>query len=222
MISAPSALRVPTARGRGIGPTFAGVRAERQPHRTGGNGVTPRGLPSDGVGVAWEDHMLLEAVLGRCRAFEARAAAVYRAFAERTGDDAAWSALWTELAREEEAHGAALTRASRWLDRTNGWHTSLSGWDEALDEIEARLAEAESPDIGANHDRQLLAALALERSELDPIYHRLTALTHAAGDTAPDRHAHVEPLVAAAERSTVPAVRLEAALLRARMLLEHG
>jgi rubrerythrin len=166
--------------------------------------------------------MLLEAVLGRCRAFEARAAAVYRTFAARTRNDAAWCALWTDLAREEESHAAALTRASRWLDGADGWHTNLSGWDEALDEIEARLAEAESPDVGTDHDRQLLAALALERTELDPIYQRLTALTHAAGDTAPDRHAHVEPLVAAAERSTAPAVRLEAALLRARMMLEHG
>ena len=164
--------------------------------------------------------MLLEDVLGRCRAFEARAAGVYRAFAARTRDDAPLCAMWTALARDEEAHGAALTRASRWLERPDGWHTDLSGWGEAFDEIEARLAAAESPDIGADRDRQLLAALALERTELDHIFHRLTTIMHTPGDVATDGNAHVGRLLAMAETSTTPAVQLEVALVRARMKLE--
>ncbi len=163
--------------------------------------------------------MLLEDVLARCRSFEERAAAIYRAFAARTRDDASLCALWTAMARDEEAHGAVLTRAARWLDKPEGWHTDLSGWDEALDEIEARLAEAESPDVGADRDRQLLAALALERTELDRIHHRLRAVMRDARDG--EGHEHVERLLAAAEQSTTPAVQLEVALLRAHATLDR-
>lgn len=164
--------------------------------------------------------MLLEDVLGRCRAFEHRAAVIYRAFAARTRDDTALCAMWTALARDEEAHELALTRAQSWLEKPEGWHTDLSGWDEALDEIEARLAAAEAPDIGADRERQILAALALERTEMDRIHQRLRAVMHVTGHEGAGTDDHLAGLLAAAERSTTPAVQLEAALVRARLRLD--
>jgi len=130
--------------------------------------------------------------------------------------------MWTALAREEEAHEHAIARAAGWLDTAQGWHTSLEGWQADLDEIEARLARAEGPDVGADVDRQLVAALALERTELDALFHRLLALMPAA-DRAHSWEDHTAPLLAAAaRRSANPAVALEAALLRARHYLRHA
>jgi hypothetical protein len=166
--------------------------------------------------------MELERLLARCRAFEARAAAIYRTYASRTRHDPDTCAMWTALAREEEAHEHAIARAAGWLDTAQGWHTSLEGWQADLDEIEARLARAEGPDVGADVDRQLVAALALERSELDALFHRLLALMPAA-DRAHSWEDHTARLLAAAaRRSSNPAVALEAALLRARHYLRHA
>jgi rubrerythrin len=165
--------------------------------------------------------MDLERVLSQCRGFEARAAAIYRTYAARMRHDAELHALWTNLAEQEETHEQALGHAASWLDRPDAWHTSLDGWDETLHEIEGHLAAAEHPDIGGDVDRQLIAALALERTELDTLYHRLLQLTRP--DDAPPEADHVGPLLAVAtRRSSNPAVQLEAALLRARTFLRQA
>lgn len=129
--------------------------------------------------------------------------------------------MWTALAREEESHAQAIARAAQWLDTSAGWHTRLEGWDEELEEIEARLAYAERPEIGADVERQLVAALALERTELDTLFHRVLTLLPARERLHPDEH--TEALLAMADRyRTSPAVAMEAALLRARKLLRHA
>ena len=130
--------------------------------------------------------------------------------------------MWTAMARDEEAHAEAIGRAAGWLDAADGWHTSLDGWEEELEEIEARLSYAERPDIGGDVDRQLVAALGLERTELDGLYRRLLTLVPAAkhARTAED---HTAPLLAlAARQSANPAVAFEAALLKAHQQLRHA
>ena len=166
--------------------------------------------------------MDLEHLIARCKSFESRAAAVYRTYATRTRRDPDVCAMWTALAREEETHARAIGHAAGWLDPAKGWHTSLDGWQEDLDEIEARLAVAEAPDIGADLDRQLVAALALERSELDTLFGRLLSLMPAR-DRPRSSDEHTGPLLAlAARRSSNPAVAFEAALLQAHHLLRHA
>jgi len=166
--------------------------------------------------------MNLDRLLVRCRAFEGRAAAVYRTFASRTRHDPALCALWTALAREEESHAEAIGRAAGWLDPSQCWHTNLDGWEDEFDEIEARLSYAERPDIGADVDRQLVAALALERTELDTLFHRLLALMPAS-ERPRTPEEHTAPLLAvAARRGANPAVAFEAALLQARQRLRHA
>lgn len=130
--------------------------------------------------------------------------------------------MWTALARDEEAHARAIGHAARWLDGTQGWRTHLEGWDEELHEIEQRLAQAEAPDIGADLDRQLVAALALERTELDALFHRLLALLPESERPA-SWHDHTERLLAVATRRAAnPAVAFEAALLQARHVLRDA
>jgi rubrerythrin len=166
--------------------------------------------------------MNLERLLARCRAFEARAAAVYRTYASRTRNDPEVCAMWTALAREEESHAEALGRAAGWLDPAQSWQTNLEGWQEDLDEIEARLACAEGPDVGADVDRQLVAALSLERTELDTLFHRLLALMPVA-ERPHASEEHTAPLLAAAERrSSNPTVAFEAALLQAHHRLRQA
>jgi rubrerythrin len=167
--------------------------------------------------------MTLDWLLARCRVLEERAAAVYRTFASRSRHDPEMCAMWTALAREEATHAKALTRAAGWLDGAQGWQTRLEGWDDELDEIETRLAYAERPEIGADIDRQLVAALALERTELDTIFHRLLSILPTAGDVARSAQAHTAPLLAAAaRRGGNPSVEFEAALLRAHQQLRHA
>jgi rubrerythrin len=164
--------------------------------------------------------MELERLLARCRAFEGRAAAVYRTFAARNRNDPEVCAMWTALARDEERHEQALARAASWIDTADGWHVNLDGWDEALDEIETRLSDAERPDRCGTLDQQLVAALSLERTEIDAIYERLLTLTRGRGDRTVEVAGHHERLLDVADRcGTDPAVALEVALLRARTAL---
>jgi len=130
--------------------------------------------------------------------------------------------LWTALAREEEEHARTLERAGRLLEPTDGWHVTLDGWEDALAEIDERMQRAEDPRIGGDFDRQLMAALALERTEMDHLYHRLSRLTRTPVGSTDE---HLERLLSAAERCTNPEVQMQAGMLRARMLLareSHG
>jgi rubrerythrin len=163
--------------------------------------------------------MDLEHVLATCRVFERRAGAVYRRFADRCRGDAELSRLWSALAEDEDRHAARLERLDGWLDRAAGWHTSLDGWDEAIAEIEARLADAERPDVGGDVDAQLAAALALERTELDVLSDTLVRVLRRTAPGA-DASTHVGRLLdVAARRGTTPTVQLERALLAARTKL---
>jgi rubrerythrin len=166
--------------------------------------------------------MTLGEVVAHCRSFEERAASVYRSYAARSRHDPDSCALWTALARDEESHAALLGRAGSWLDPATGWHTSVDGWDEALQEIGERLTEAERPEIGADVDRQIVAALALERTEIDTLFHRLLVLLPAA-ERPHDRDDHTAPLLALAARHAANrSVAFEAALLQARQSLRRA
>jgi rubrerythrin len=162
--------------------------------------------------------MDLANLIARCRAYEQRAAELYRAYAARTRSEPEACKLWTALARDEEEHARTLERAGRMLEPTDGWRVSLDGWDEALAEIDERMALAEDSRIGADFDRQLAAALGLERSEIDHLYHRLMRLSSV---PIGDREDHLERLLSVAERRTDPAVQMQVGMLRARMRLAH-
>ena len=166
--------------------------------------------------------MTLGELLARCKSFEERAAGVYRKYAARNRRDPDSCALWTALARDEDSHAALLARAGSWLDPATGWHTKMDGWDEALQEIAERLSEAERPDVGADLERQLVAALALERTELDTLFHRLLVLLPPV-EHPHDRDDHTAPLLALAARHAANrSVAFEAALLEARQCLRRA
>jgi rubrerythrin len=161
--------------------------------------------------------MDLAHLIPRCRSYERRAAEIYRTFAARTRAEPEVCALWTALARDEEQHAQTLEQAARLLEATDGWRVSLDGWDEALAEIDERMQQAEDPRIGADLDRQLVAALALERTEIDHLSHHLGHLTRMRIAAA---EGHLDRLLAAAERRTDPAVRMQVGMLRARLRLQ--
>jgi rubrerythrin len=157
----------------------------------------------------------LGTMLSRCAALEARAAALYRSWAAGAREHPELCALWTRLAREEEAHARALVEAQTDLPPVEGWRTQVTGWDEAVRAADEALSAAERLH-GAGADIQLAAALALESTELDALRQLLLAVTHHATGIRPPQD-HVLALAEAAERlSRDPHVLLEAALLRAR------
>ena len=159
--------------------------------------------------------MELERLLDRARQLEERAAAVYRIYAASARIDPPVCALWTDLARDEEAHARSLASAKGGLAEVTGRLLRVNGWEEALDEIEERLAAAERLGPDAGTDRQLSAALALEMTELEGLRHLLLELSRCPEDEA--RGAHAERLADQAARfSQDLQVTLQAALLRAR------
>jgi len=163
--------------------------------------------------------MDLAHMLAACRNYERRAADVYRSFATRSEGQPEASALWSALARDEEEHARTLERATGSIAPPEGWRVHLDGWREAMAEIDERLAAAEAVAVGADFDRQLVAALALERTELDRLYHRLAEVTGVRVGT----DEHLRRLLSAGEARASPDVQMQVALLRARIRLAgHG
>src|SRR5262245_30825965 len=119
--------------------------------------------------------MRLHRMLERCTNLEARAAALYRAYAEASRGTPALHDLYASLAREEDDHARSIARAGRNLEATKGWRTRLDGWDEALAEVEERLAAAERLTGTATTAARLSAALDLEISELEGLHHVVLA-----------------------------------------------
>jgi rubrerythrin len=159
--------------------------------------------------------MELERLLDRARQLEERAAAVYRIYAASARIDPPLCALWTDLARDEEAHARSLASAKGGIATVTGRRPRVNGWEKAVDEIEERLAAAERLGPDAGTDRQLSAALALEMTELEGLRHLLLELSRCPEDEA--RGAHAERLADQAARfSQDLQVTLQAALLRAR------
>jgi hypothetical protein len=158
-------------------------------------------------------------MLDHCRSFEERAAALYRGFAASARDNPKLCALWTGLAREEEAHADSLTGLANILRPIDAQRVRLNGWAEALAEVAARLAAAEALPPGAPAARQLVAALELERTELEAARRALVAASGVAGEPEAQADHAVRLASAAAQLSDDPDVRLAAALLRAHALL---
>jgi len=157
-------------------------------------------------------------MLDRCCALETRSAAVYRRFAAAAGDRRELSALWTNMACEEEEHANILADARAHLPTIEAWLSHISGkWPGVVREVEAKLSEAELLASDAGADQQLAAALELEMTEIEPLRLMLVA----ASERRPPRpiaRNHALRLADAAERfSTDPHVRQQAALLRARV-----
>jgi hypothetical protein len=165
--------------------------------------------------------MKLDVVLERCRQMEERASALYRSYAAASRHDPALCALWTALARDEEAHAHSIALACAHLEPTVAWRTRLDGWEEALANVERGLADAEELGPGAPTDRKLSAALELEMTELEALRHAVIIACRAPDTEPPDDHAL--RLADVAERmSDDSQVRLQAALLRARTRLKKS
>ena len=161
--------------------------------------------------------MNLEDTLDRCCGFETRSAALYVNFAASARDEPDLRALWTAMAAEEDEHLRMLTDARRHLPTIEGWTTQLSArWDKVVREVEEKLCEAKRLPGGAGADRQLLAALKLEMTEIEPLRHMLVTVSERR-PPRPIAEDHALRLADAAERfSAQPEVRQQAALLRAR------
>jgi rubrerythrin len=164
--------------------------------------------------------MKLEVILDTCRRLEERASSLYRSYAAASRHDPAMCALWTGLAREEEAHARSIALAGAHLEPTASWRTSVDGWEEALADVERQLADAETLGADAPTDRKLSAALELEMTELEALRHVVLAACDQPDVGSPDEHAL--RLADVAERlSDDSQVRLQAALLRARARLKN-
>ncbi len=158
--------------------------------------------------------------MDRSVALERRAAAIYRSFAASSRDEPALCAVWTKLAREEEAHAQSIETARRHLREDGPSHTSVDGWEGALTEVQERLAAAEVLTGAATSEQRLAAALDLEITELDAF--RKTLLAAAREPPAVEHDDHAERLATVAEQlAQNPKIRLQAALLRARARLQH-
>ena len=120
--------------------------------------------------------MKLDDMLDRCSGLEARSASLYRSFAAAVRDQPDLSALWTAMAREEEDHASILDDIRRHLPTVEAWTTELSArWDEVVREVEEKLSAAEQVTGDADADHQLLAALELEMTEIEPLRRMLVA-----------------------------------------------
>jgi rubrerythrin len=162
--------------------------------------------------------MELSEMLDRCRDLESRSAALYRSFAAGAHDQPELSALWTDMAREEEEHSHILDEVRARLPTIEAWLTHISGkWPEVVREVGAQLSKAELLTRGADTDQQLAAALELEMTELEPLRQMLVAVSRRR-PPRPVAEVHALRLAEGAERfSTDPNVRQRAALLRFRM-----
>lgn len=163
--------------------------------------------------------MRLIDLLERAEVLEQRAAALYRGFAASRRQDPELTALWNNMATEEEAHAQSVRAARRALEAIQGETVSVEGCGEALADIAQRLRHAESLRADATPDSQLSAALDLELSELESI--RLLMLQASRHVDGPEpEHGHLQRLAdVAMRRSQDGHVRLAAALLLARLRL---
>jgi hypothetical protein len=165
--------------------------------------------------------MDLDAILDRCHRLEERAGVVYRSFAVSARPEPKLCALWTALAREEEEHARSIAVARSKLDAAAGWHTRVEGWEEAITQVEERLRHAEQLGPAATTTKRFAAALELELSELEALRHTLLAASREPDADAEAQDDHATRLAdAAIAMSDDPQVRLQAALLRARVLLK--
>jgi rubrerythrin len=163
--------------------------------------------------------MDIDRMLARGQRLEERAAAAYRSFAATARSAPPLCALWTALAREEEAHAQSLATARAGRRGVTG-ETQLEGWEDAMQEVQRCLVAAEDVGALASTDRQLAAALDLEMTELEALRHALLAAADRPEMTEPTAHA-LRLADAAGTFSNDPHVGLQAALLRARAHLEQ-
>ncbi len=176
--------------------------------------------PRHGGRFALLQGMDLEPMMDRSLALERRAAAVYRSFAAASRSEPAMCAVWTDIAREEEAHAGSIETARRHVREDGISHTSVGGWEDVLNDVEERLGIAERLPGTATREQRLAAALDLEITELDAF--RKVLLAAAKESPAQEQDDHAERLATVAERLTHdPQVRLQAALLRARARLRR-
>jgi len=165
--------------------------------------------------------MRLDEMLLRSRGYEEGAAALYRRWAAAARDQPKLCALWTALARDEEAHARAIATARTDMPIVRGWRTQIDGWEESLAAIDERLKAAERLPAGAGVERQLAAALDLELTEMDAL--RLLLLDLAGANPEEEQvDTHALSLADAAITLTDDAgVALQAALIRVRARM-HG
>lgn len=114
-------------------------------------------------------------LLRRCTRLEIGAAEIYDDFARRFRADELFSRFWAELAEDERRHGKKLSTWRRLLSlehKTKGWE--VAGFEDSVRELESLVEElrAKARTVETADDAFAIA-LALEESELDPIYTKL-------------------------------------------------
>jgi hypothetical protein len=164
--------------------------------------------------------MQLADVLEVCSRMEARAAAVYRAFAACMRAEPQVAALWEAMAAEEDQHAASIGSARFELPSTCGWRVRMDGWEESIGAITASLDRAERLPADASIDQQLAAAFDVEMSEMEALRHAALAAGRQRYDGGGGDHlARLADV--AAQRSSDPHVLMQATLARARARVVH-
>ena len=114
-------------------------------------------------------------LLRRCTRLEQSAAEIYDAFARRFRADEGFSRFWAAMADDERRHAKKLSTWRRLLvleHKAKGW--DVAGFDEGVRDLERLLQRlrGKARKIGGEEEA-FAVAIAVERSELDPIYTKL-------------------------------------------------
>lgn len=111
-------------------------------------------------------------LLRRCTRLEEGAARIYDALAHRFRDDAELSRFWSGMAADERLHAKKLAlwrHLLRLSGRSGTW--DVDGFDDAIRDLDRRLRELGTAAASAAGLEEAFAiAIAVEASELDPIY----------------------------------------------------
>jgi rubrerythrin len=114
-------------------------------------------------------------LLRRCTRLEEGAAGIYDTLADRFRDDAELSHFWSGMAGDERLHAKKLAlwrRLLRLSGKPRKW--DVAGYDEAVRDLNRLLcALRRAAEAATNVEEAFAIAIAIESSELDPIYAEL-------------------------------------------------
>jgi rubrerythrin len=111
-------------------------------------------------------------LLRRCTRLEEGAAQIYDTFARRFRADDVFSRFWTGMAEDERRHAKKLATWRRLLRLSRKAKGSeIAGFDEGVRDLERLLRDLRrKAGETATAEQAFSIAIALEQSELDPIY----------------------------------------------------
>jgi rubrerythrin len=117
--------------------------------------------------------MNIENLLRRCTRLEEAAARIYDTLAHRFRDDAELSHFWSGMAGDERLHAKklALWRRLLRLSEKSSRKWDVAGYDEAVRDLDRMLRElGRAAEATTGIEEAFAIAIAVESSELDPIY----------------------------------------------------